>query len=84
MAKYVRPHTARTKLMKNAADKFCKILESIDHRCLFADGPVTPTLEEATHSELRWLYNLANTFRRNWKPAKERGRVSDRKGERSR
>jgi len=52
-----------TTLKPNAA-KFCDILERIDNRCLAADGPVTPTLQEATTKELRSLYVLADKIRR--------------------
>ncbi len=36
-----------------------KTLEAIDSRCLAADGPVTPTLSEASVGELRVIYRSA-------------------------
>ena len=37
-----------------------QLLERIDDRCLAADGPVTPTLSEATPKELRRIYLAAH------------------------
>lgn len=34
----------------------CRTLEKIDDRAISADGPVTPTLREATNDELRKVY----------------------------
>ena len=36
----------------------------IDNRCMAADGPVTPTLSEATADELRKLYLFADRIRK--------------------
>lgn len=49
---------------KTNADRFCELLESIDQRCAAADGPVTPTLQEATSDELRKLYLFADRIRK--------------------
>lgn len=38
-------------------------LDAIDNRCMAADGPVTPTLLEATTQELRAIYIAANKIR---------------------
>ncbi len=46
------------------ADRFCELLEAIDTRCMAADGPVTPTLQEATADELRKLYFFADHIRK--------------------
>jgi hypothetical protein len=46
------------------ADRFCELLESIDNRCMAGDGPVTPTLSEATADELRKLYLFADRIRK--------------------
>ena len=37
-------------------DLVCRTLERIDDRAIAADGPVTPTLREATAQELRRIY----------------------------
>lgn len=37
-----------------------QIIESVDERCLAADGPVTPTLQEMTQEELSLIFRLAN------------------------
>jgi len=42
-------------------------LEAIDQRCTAADGPVTPTLSEATPDELRRLYLFADRIRKETK-----------------
>lgn len=57
--KYKRTQTPKREQLKWAADKFTQILERIDNRCMAADGPVPPTLSEATDSELSILYRLA-------------------------
>ena len=49
---------------KTPADRFCELLEAIDTRCMAADGPVTPTLKEATPDELRKLYLFADRIRK--------------------
>jgi hypothetical protein len=49
---------------KTNADRFCELLEAIDNRCMAADGPVTPTLTEATPDELRKLYLFADRIRK--------------------
>lgn len=49
---------------KTNADRFCELLEAIDQRCMAADGPVTPTLTEATADELRKLYLFADRMRK--------------------
>ena len=49
---------------KTNADRFCELLEAIDNRCMAADGPVTPTLSEATADELRKLYVFADRIRK--------------------
>lgn len=35
-----------------------EIIESVDNRCIAADGPVTPTLEEMTQEEMSEIYEL--------------------------
>lgn len=52
------------KKAKTDADRFCELLESIDNRCMASDGPVTPTLTEATADELRRLYVFADRIRK--------------------
>ena len=36
-----------------------EIIEDVDHRCMAADGPVTPTLQEMTQREISEIYRLA-------------------------
>lgn len=48
------------------AQVIARTIESIDHRCLAADGPVTPTLEEATAAELRRIYQACKRIERRW------------------
>lgn len=50
--------------LRKAASEICDILEIVDNRCMAADGPVTPTLQEITAEELRRLYKAANRIRR--------------------
>jgi hypothetical protein len=52
------------KKRKTNAERFCELLEAIDSRCMAADGPVTPTLSEATADELRRLYLFADRIRK--------------------
>ena len=52
------------KKRKTNSERFCELLEAIDTRCAAADGPVTPTLSEATADELRRLYVFADRIRR--------------------
>lgn len=49
---------------KTPAVRFCELLEAIDQRCMAADGPVEPTLTEATSDELRKLYFFADRIRK--------------------
>ena len=38
--------------------KIGKIIEHVNNRCMAADGPVTPTLEEMTQAEISEIYEL--------------------------
>lgn len=40
-------------------DQIKEIIDSVESRCLAADGPVTPTLKEMGEDELRKIYKLA-------------------------
>lgn len=44
------------------------IIEHVDQRCMAADGPVTPTLEEMTQKEISEIYRLAMRKPKGWKP----------------
>lgn len=35
------------------------VIETVEARCMAADGPVTPTHQEITDGELRKIYKLA-------------------------
>ena len=41
-------------------DEFNAIIDAIETRAMAADGPVTPTLQEATEEELSRLWELVN------------------------
>lgn len=41
-----------------------RTLEAIDDRAICADGPVTPTLREATYPELRRIYAAAKRIQK--------------------
>lgn len=36
-----------------------EIIESVDNRCMAADGPVTPTLQEMRQEEISMIYAIA-------------------------
>lgn len=36
------------------------IIESVENRCMAADGPVTPTRQEITDAELRDIYEAVS------------------------
>lgn len=40
--------------------RIAEIIESVDQRCMAADGPVTRTLEEMTQAEMSEIYSLAS------------------------
>jgi hypothetical protein len=44
---------------REALAAIAQIIESVENRCLAADGPVIPTLAEMTEEELRAIYCLA-------------------------
>lgn len=41
-------------------DMIAQIIERVDHRCMAADGAVTPTLSEMTQAEISQIYALAS------------------------
>lgn len=40
--------------------RIAEIIESVDHRCMAADGSVTATLEEMRQDEISEIYELAS------------------------
>lgn len=40
--------------------RIAEIIEAVDDRCMAADGPVTPTLQEMTQAEISEIYRLAS------------------------
>ncbi len=48
-------------------DLICRTIEKIDDRCIVADGPVTPTLQEATDEELRRIYQAAKRIQKRYR-----------------
>jgi hypothetical protein len=49
-------------------DRIREIIEEVDNRCLHADGPVTPTMEEITQDELSRIYAHACRKPETWTP----------------
>jgi hypothetical protein len=49
--------------MTKRITQFNMIIDSIENRCMAADGPVTPTLKEATEDELSELWRILQEFR---------------------
>ena len=49
-------------------DRIRKIIEAVDNRCMAADGPVTPTLQEMTQAEISSIYALSRRKPESWKP----------------
>jgi hypothetical protein len=47
---------------KSALDEIATIIECVDNRCMAADGPVTPTLEEMTQEEISRIYFLSKNY----------------------
>ena len=45
--------------LKARLAKIAEIIEAVDNRCMAADGPVTPTLQEMTQTELSAIYAIA-------------------------
>ena len=44
---------------KERLERIAEIIEGVDNRCMAADGPVTPTLQEMQQSEISEIYELA-------------------------
>lgn len=68
------PHITHEMMMKDDASRtakdvgiICRTLEAIDDRAICADGPVTPTLREATHEELRRIYSAAKRIQKRYR-----------------
>lgn len=51
--------TERASRAMRRLNRIAEIIESVDQRCMAADGPVTPTLKEMTQAELSEIYTLA-------------------------
>lgn len=45
------------------------IILSVENRCMAADGPVTPTLEEMTEDELRGIWQASDAALRTYREA---------------
>ena len=43
--------------------RIAQIIEDVDNRCMFVDGPVSPTLQEMTQEEISEVYHLAKGAR---------------------
>ena len=53
---------------RRKADRHARVIldvvDSVELRCMAADGPVTPTLQEITEAELRRLWRAARAIAR--------------------
>lgn len=64
--------------MKNTTiHKFNRLIDNIEARCMATDGPVTPTLQEATENELSLLWELANEISEKYKWVKSSDRLPE-------
>jgi len=48
---------------KQKIQRFNRIIDNIENRCMAVDGPVTPTLKEATEEELSELWRILNDIK---------------------
>lgn len=48
------------KELRRRLETIAEIIESVDNRCMAADGPVTPTLQEMRQGEISAIYAIAN------------------------
>ena len=46
---------------RQALQKIIEIIERIESRCMAADGPVTPTIQEIIEADLREIYWIAKS-----------------------
>lgn len=44
-------------------ERFNAIVDRVENRCMAADGPVTPTLQEMTERELGQLWRIVQAIR---------------------
>ena len=56
--------TRLEQLTAKDAGIIARTIETIDNRAICADGPVTPTLREATVPEMRRIYQAAKRIQR--------------------
>lgn len=57
-------HGAAMATMQRAVNRFNEIIDTVENRCMAADGPVTPTLQEITEKELSDLWKVLQMIRR--------------------
>lgn len=55
----IEMYRRRQRNMSRRLLKIAQIIESVERRCIAADGPVSKTLEEMTDLEMRKIYRLA-------------------------
>lgn len=55
---YLREYADRMKADQRLS-RIAGMIEVVDNRCMAADGPVTPTLQEMTQAEISMIYKLA-------------------------
>lgn len=55
-----KAHASRATAERERLSRIARIIEQVDVRCMAADGPVTPTLQEMTQAEISEIYELAN------------------------
>lgn len=51
-----KPSASEVEAMVHNARRVLSVVESVENRCMAADGDVTPTLQEMTERELRVLW----------------------------
>lgn len=52
----------RERNLRRNARTIMRLVDRVETRCLAADGPVTPTLQEMTEAELRQLWAAARSI----------------------
>lgn len=59
--------------LADALQRVRSIILSVENRCMAADGPVTPTLEEMTEDELRAIWQASDAALRSYRGATPEG-----------
>lgn len=62
--KWVRRGVIHKEPVMQAIETFNAVIDSVEARCMAADGPVTPTLSEMREVELRRLWLAVQTIQK--------------------